>query len=132
MPVIYQKWIERDDLQRNPQIKYLFGDNLLRKGLGGQARAMRGEPNAIGVATKRAPGRRAADYFSDAAYEELVEIIDLDLAPAKLHIALDGILIIPTDGLGTGLSELPQRAPRLARYIDDQLALIQSMTKEPL
>ena len=55
MPVIYQKRICRDDLRRNPNAVYIFGDNEARTGLGGQAREMRGEPNAMGIATKRSP-----------------------------------------------------------------------------
>ena len=35
-----EKIIKRDKLKSNPDILYLFGDNLLRKGLGGQAKEM--------------------------------------------------------------------------------------------
>jgi len=42
MPIKYQKWIERSDLQNNPEDVYIFGDNYARQGLGGQAKAMRG------------------------------------------------------------------------------------------
>lgn len=52
MIVLHQKFIFREDLQANPDVYYLFGDNVERRGLGGQAKEMRGEPNAIGVATK--------------------------------------------------------------------------------
>lgn len=130
MPVLFQKWIERDDLKKNPNVLYLFGDNLVRKGLGGQAKAMRGEPNAVGIATKRAPGMRPEDFFYDADFDEIVEELDLDFAPAKLHVALGGILIIPTDGLGTGLSKLPEHAPNVLAYIDAQIALLCDMATQ--
>lgn len=130
MPVLFQKWIERDDLQRNPSVKYLFGDNLMRCGLGGQAKAMRGEQNAIGIATKRSPGMRHDDFFYDGDYDELVHIIDLDFAPAKLHVALGEVLIIPTDGLGTGLSKLPEHAPRVLAYIDSHITTLCDMAKQ--
>ena len=60
MPIKYQKWIERSDLQNNPEDVYIFGDNYARQGLCGQAKAMRGEPNALGIATKRTPDHNAA------------------------------------------------------------------------
>lgn len=43
------KYIKRQDLKSNPNTQYLFGDNLKRSGFGGQAKEMRGEPNAIGI-----------------------------------------------------------------------------------
>ncbi|QJA43078.1 hypothetical protein [Phaeobacter phage MD18] len=112
MPVVSQKFIFRSDLQSNPDVKYLFGDNLVRQGLGGQAKEMRGEPNAIGVATKRTPSNRPGEFFSDEDYDQNVGQMDKDLEPARDHLRKGGILVIPEDGLGTGLSELPQRAPR--------------------
>lgn len=117
MPVITQKFIFRSDLRANPKVNYLFGDNLLRIGLGGQAKEMRGEPNAIGVATKRSPGMNGSDFFTDRFYHELQSTIDNDLKPAFDHVQKGGVLIIPEDGLGTGLSELPKRAPRLNEYL---------------
>jgi hypothetical protein len=54
MPIIYQKFIRRQDLRNNRDKFYVFGDNMQRIGYGGQARDMRGEPNAIGAVTKPA------------------------------------------------------------------------------
>ena len=41
-------------LRSMPEKIFVFGDNLLQRGTKGQA-AIRGEPNAVGVPTKRAP-----------------------------------------------------------------------------
>jgi hypothetical protein len=57
MTLIFQEWITRKDLRENPDKRYVFGDNVERRGYGGQAKEMRGEPNAIGVVTKWAPRR---------------------------------------------------------------------------
>ena len=73
-----QKFITRADLQANPKRLYLFGDNVMRAGLGGQAKEMRGEPNAVGVATKKAPHRGHLAYFTDAEYAENCEQIRSD------------------------------------------------------
>lgn len=122
--VITQKFIFRSDLRANPEVKYLFGDNLIRVGLGGQAKEMRGEPNAIGVATKKAPGMAPGDFFSDSDYWDFRNQVDIDLEPAFDHLAEGGILVIPEDGLGTGLSKLPERAPKLNRYLVDLLSAL--------
>lgn len=117
--IIRQKWISREDLQNNPDVKYLFGDNVMRTGLGGQAKEARGEPNAIGVATKHVPASLSSAYFSDDEYMDNVKIILDDLMPAIEHIINGGTLVIPADGLGTGLSQLPQRAPRTNKALED-------------
>ena len=49
---------------------YVFGDNMERRGLGGQAGVMRGEPNAIGVPTKWSPSNRPDAYFTDEDWGE--------------------------------------------------------------
>jgi hypothetical protein len=117
--IIRQKFIHREDLQLNPSIKYLFGDNLMRQGLGGQASEMRGEPNAIGIATKVAPSTGPMSYFNDDMYMEHVKTILDDMMPAIEHIMNGGTLVIPTDGLGSGLSQLPARAPKVNKALND-------------
>lgn len=121
MPLVFQHRIYRKDLLLNPTNLYLFGDNLERRGFGGQAAEMRGEPNAVGVATKKAPGMKDADFFSDEHFKEYSEAILRDLQPAKMQLSFYGIVVIPSDGLGTGLSELPKRAPRLHKFLYEQI-----------
>jgi hypothetical protein len=103
---------------------YVFGDNTLRQGLGGQAKEMRGEPNAFGIATKRRPGKEIGDYFSDDSAEDAKWMVR-DVG-ALLHLIMEkgSSVILPQDGLGTGLSELPERAPRLYRILYDVFAAI--------
>src|SRR4051812_11093467 len=121
MPIVRQKRIAREDLRAHPNRLYLFGDNELRSGYGGQAAAMRGEPNAIGIRTKRAPGRQPRDYWTDARYDTCRRMIDDDLLPVFAAVRNGRTVVIPEDGLGTGLSALPQHAPRVFRYLEEQL-----------
>lgn len=113
MPVLYQHRIYRIDLQRNPEVLYLFGDNNARVGMGGQAGEMRNEPNAVGVRTKWLPSHEDRAFFNDRDYHRISLMMRDDLKRAVEHLRLDCIVVIPSDGLGTGLSELPTRAPRL-------------------
>lgn len=116
MSIKFLRWITRDMVRAEPDARFVFGDNMLRVGMGGQAGAMRGEPNAIGVATKAAPGMSNGDFFrdDDACARDAVDA-DIDRVIAA-H--LEGRTIyLPADGLGTGLSELPTRAPALHQHI---------------
>jgi hypothetical protein len=66
--IIKWKRIYREDLRNNPDFMFLFGDNLQRTGLGGQAKEMRGEFNAIGIATKKSPSLSDDAFFTDEEY----------------------------------------------------------------
>ena len=103
-------------LRANPHVLFVYGDNLMRQGCGGQAQ-VRYEPNALGLATKRAPGVLPEDFFSPTSCMDLEGLLyDLHAVVAK-SVVYD--VVIPFDrttdrtSLGCGLSELPQRAPGL-------------------
>lgn len=109
--VKYLKWITRDMLRAEPAALFVFGDNAERWGLGGQAKEMRGELNAFGVATLWAPGRFYTDNDPQALRVVMNDLKNLsDLVPHKTTY-------VPFDGLGTGLAQLATRAPSLANLI---------------
>lgn len=111
MPVSYRKWITRDMLRAEPGTLFVFGDNADRVGLGGQAAAMRGEPNAIGIATLYAPG-----VFYDASPEALRVVVS-DLSRISNALSNDRHVVAPADGLGTGLARLRERRPDIHNLI---------------
>ena len=117
--VIFAAWIDRADLRAEPDARFVFGDNSIRQGLGGQAASMRGEPNAIGVATKWFPGGGADQFFSDDGPAAL-RLIDGDIDLVVAALAEGRTVYLPADGLGTGLSQLPTRAPKLHQHIVDR------------
>ena len=112
MPVKYLDWVTRDMLRSEPDAIFVFGDNMARIGLGGQAREMRGEPNALGVATLYAPG----DYYR-AKDPVALETVTADLCAVSVHLVANRTVYVPRDGLGTGLARLPENAPELHRMI---------------
>lgn len=116
--VATQKMIYRQDLKNNPEILYLFGDNLVKAGMGGQAGSMRGEPNAVGIPTKVYPDMLGDAFFRNSDLKDFKIAVDMAFIPVYQHIARGGKVIIPEDGLGTGLSELPTRAPKCYAYLD--------------
>lgn len=137
--IIKQHRIYRVDVQANKHLLYLFGDNLDRVGMGGQAGEMRGEPNSFGIATKRSIGHSyPKDYFFDIE-EDVIGIIDAEFQRLHMHLTehrtrgfgmpddtrevYQGI-VIPSDGLGTGLSRMPEYAPKALAHLDKKLAAL--------
>jgi len=113
MPLITKNFIYRSDLRSNPRALYLFGDNHLRIGLSGQAKEMRGEPNARGIRTKWRPSFTDDAFFSDEDFPAIEQFLMDDFREAKAAICQGRVVVMPQNGLGTGLSELPTRAPKI-------------------
>ena len=109
----YWDYIVREDLKNNPDKVFLFGDNLTRKGYGGQAKEMRDEPNAIGIPTKKLPTNGPNAFFSDIELEINKYVIDRAFG----KIPKDKTIVIPSAGLGTGLAQLDVKAPKTYAYL---------------
>lgn len=118
MPLLYIRRYTRKLIQAHPDWLFVFGDNLRRTGRAGQAAEARGEPNAVGIATKHAPGLREQDFFTDDDMALWVNAEKENLFKLNKHIASGGVVIWPLDSIGTGLSELPKRAPKLYELIE--------------
>ena len=116
-----KRYITRQDLRDNPEKIYIFGDNDSRSGLGGQAKAMRGEPNAVGIRTKKTPSRDDAAYYTDAELAENKKKIDEDMAPLFAAKAEGRTIIIPASSIGTGFAKLKEKAPKTYEYLQQRL-----------
>mgnify|MGYP000898455653 CR=1 FL=1 len=116
--------ISREFVRANRDKLFLFGDNADRRGFGGQARAMRGEPNAMGIPTKKSPSYEDAAFFTDEEFEKNKAAIDLAFAEIAKRAASDEIqvIVIPSNGVGTGRAQLKRRAPRTFAHLQSRLA----------
>ncbi len=126
MLIVKQHRIYRQDLVNNRHLIYVFGDNLERKGLGGQAKEVRGEKNAHGIATKRKMAHGTPDcYFHDNEADAFVSIVeDFRMLHRRLQVGQYLGVVLPSDGIGTGLAELTTRAPKLLDLIYDLMEQI--------
>ena len=115
--IIMQYRIFRSDLELNPDVYYCFGDNDQRVGKGGQAFHCRGEPNAIGIRTKKTPGEDESAYYTDDEFDENCQKIADDFCIVLNHLVARKTVVFPTEGFGTGFAELEERAPRTLEYI---------------
>lgn len=117
------QFITRQYVKANPDKLFLFGDNLERRGFSGQAGAMRGEPNAIGIPTKKGPSSKPNAFFSDGEFEENKAAIDAAFAAVFGSVSESiRVIVVPSAGLGTGRAQLGKRAPRTFIYLQQKLA----------
>lgn len=127
--------ITRAMVRAEPQTLFVFGDNLQRRGLGGQAAEMRGEPNGVGLPTKREPSTLPRAYLRDADLPLVQAAAAPDIARLTRHLAAGGDVVWPSAGIGTGRADLAHRAPAIARWyasVLGELKRIAALTKSPL
>ncbi len=111
----YRDYITRTMLRTEPDVLFVFGDNLQRRGLGGQAKEMRGENNAIGIPTKAAPNMTEAAFLSDGDFDRWARQSGYEIC---LLLAHEGKIVWPAAGIGTGLAQLRKHAPTIWRAIE--------------
>lgn len=119
MPQVYTwtgYWTVQDVIN-NPTYLFVFGDNDCHVGKGGQA-IIRDCPNSIGIPTKKSPSNNKSAFYNDTEYSEnTIKITDalnnlLAIAPAYESV------IFPEDGFGTGLADLPNKAPQTFQFLE--------------
>lgn len=118
MPIKIMKRYTREYIQENDEDYFIFGDNYARTGLGGQAGAARGEPNAIGIRTKISPDYGEGAFMTDENFYIHAMDIMHDFAPVIYHLEMGSVVVWPEDGIGTGLASLPEYAPNILKLIE--------------
>lgn len=114
MPLIIQKeWITAKQMAEQSDVWFVFGDNQRRVGYGGQAKIMRGKPNALGVATCKMPGHPLSDKDRND-----FQILAQDLARVESFLFVGEHVVFPGDGIGTGLASMPTDAPKLFAFLE--------------
>jgi hypothetical protein len=96
-----------------PNKLFVFGDNALRRGKSGQAQ-IRDIRNAFGIITKLKPSYDASAYFSDNDLEKQFDSFQW--------------IVFPKHGIGTGLSQLPTKAPQCFAYLCQKIQLVTGLT----
>ena len=112
MVIIQRKWFSLKEVADNPKNLYIFGDNYQRIGSGGQA-IIRPAKNTAGIITKINPGRSLnTDYFKDEFIVTNTSLIEKDIKKILELSKYYENIILPYDGFGSGLSKLPELAPK--------------------
>ena len=126
MPVLFMSSVTREFVRSHPNFLFVFGDNLAKEGLGGQAREMRGEPNAVGIATKRSPSMNSDAFFSDSDIHNVIIMgaIKDSFRILESHLLSGGVVVIPKNGVGGGLANLPANAPLIDTFIKKSIEIL--------
>lgn len=118
---IFNGYWTRKDIVENKYKVFIFGDNDRRYGKGGQA-IIRDLNNTIGLRTKKAPNNKYESFYTDNEFELNKNKIDEDISNIK-NIDSSKILVFSSGGYGTGLSRLPELAPKTYQYLCEKLLL---------
>ena len=120
MSILLQNRFSIEDCSNHLDRVFIFGDNLIQKGKGGQA-IIRDCHNAYGIPTKRLPSMDSDSFFNDEfdEYEAVKSAIE-KLAVMK-YSRKEVTFVFPTDGLGTGLAQMKTKSPKLFKYMNEQL-----------
>ena len=123
---IQKEWYSLEQCKSNPNKLYVFGDNALRIGNGGQAQ-IRPADNTYGIATKLKPSMDEASFFSDETdhadilFADIQELYDFYMNDNDTEI---DTIVFPAEGLGTGLSQMPERSPRLYEWMNETISIL--------
>ncbi len=123
----FEPHITRQMVQADPGTLFVFGDNLERRGLGGQAKEMRGERNAVGLPTKRTPATDPTAYLSDADLPTIQAATRQDIRRLTEHLLKGGSVVWPAAGIGTGRAQLGRSAPTIAHWYATLLQALQNI-----
>lgn len=118
--IIRMEFVTRSIVKKNPETIFVYGDNMEGRGLKGQAAAMRGEPNTIGVPTKWRPDMREESFFTNEDWHnaDVRHAIRGAFIRIEEHLSNGHDVVIPSAGLGTGLAQLEMRAPKIHEFIE--------------
>lgn len=119
--LVIEKW-SVESVTKDSSTLYLFGDNNVGRGKGGQA-IIRGLPNAIGIPTKKNPGYKSEHYYTDLELKENIEKISSAIKKVQEKIVNDGYkcVALPKNGFGTGLANLLVKAPKTYEQLNKLL-----------
>ena len=120
--IIFKGFWTFKDVQENPTSLFIFGDNDVSKGKGGQA-VIRDEPNALGIPTKKLPNMHQNSFYQDSELKDNKEKINISIHKILKEVMKHNYkyIVFPEGGLGTGLSKLPEKAPLTYQYLDNKI-----------
>lgn len=97
---------------------FIYGDNDIRRGKGGQA-IIRDEKNSMGIPTKHLPSSTPNAFYNDDNYSDNINKITNAVFEIILRSQSYNTIYFPKHGLGTGLARLNIKAPRTYQYLVD-------------
>ena len=91
---------------------------------------MRGEPNTVGIVTKRFPDTTDSSYFIDDDYETFEAFVNQGFRDVINYVVTHKPIAVVEPPLGVGLADLPDRAPRCYEYLRNMLDKLKCIVEE--
>jgi hypothetical protein len=123
---LYPGFWDRKTVERRSNCLFVFGDNDVHKGAGGQA-IIRGLPNSIGIPTKKYPNNNPDSFYTDLEYFSNKRKIELAIQTIISESPNYKYIVLPQNGIGTGLARLPTLAPKTYAYLTQRLTDLRSI-----
>lgn len=124
--ILVKRWA-RKSVEADKTTLYIFGDNDIHVGRGGQA-VIRDLPNAMGIPTKKKPSLDESSFYSDQEFKLQKQKIRAAVNQAIEAASSFRRIALPEDGLGTGLAQLDVRAPKTFDFLQEEIQrLVDSM-----
>jgi hypothetical protein len=124
--IIFEGFWTITDVINHPNWLFVFGDNDVGLGKGGQA-IIRGLSNTIGIPTKKYPSNHPLSFYTDKEYiqntNKISHAIDKLIDKSKNY----NRVVLPKDGFGTGLADLPNRAPKTYDYLVEAIEKLKNI-----
>lgn len=108
------------DCKNAPNALFVFGDNDIHEGIGGQA-VIRNCKNSIGIPTKKQPNNYVLSFYTDSTYYENCQKIYDAVSNLIRESTKYKEIMFPKDGFGTGLAKLHINAPKTLAYLEKLL-----------
>ncbi len=112
------------DIQKNKEYLWLYGDNDIKRGKGGQA-IIRDEINTYGIPTKKFPNNNLTSYYTDDEYDNNCEKIITAFNKVRELLKEKNYkgIVFPKMGFGTGLAQLNTKAPKTFEFLNNYIEL---------
>ena len=109
-----------EDIIKSPNKIFIYGDNDLRTGLGGQA-IIRNESNTLGIRTKKKPTHEKDAYYTDKEFEDNKKKIIQDIKKISDELLFGTTIVFSEGGYGTDRAKLKEKAPKTYQFLCDIL-----------
>ena len=131
MPVFDIPMVTRDRVRAGKLFLFAFDDDEMRQTESGLAGQCRGEPNAIGVRTRRAAGNEVASAWRDEDLLRNQAKLDEDFAILISWVEAGGPVFLPKAGLGMLQPRLVDTAPRTFLFLQKKVKELRSAAAQP-
>lgn len=122
--ILFSGWYTPALCRACPDLLFVFGDNMLGFGKGGQA-IIRSEPNAFGVPTKRKPAMSPGSFFAEGNEKDMDAVLE-SIEELWTHLENGKHVVFPMTengevSLGLERAKLRQKAPSIYTTIENHV-----------